>query len=76
MGKKLTGKALAKFEAQGMTYLAEVDPNGALTPEAGGGLHLSHCARSPGGANSAESANRAQPTGPFHAARLRQGARL
>jgi hypothetical protein len=60
------------IEEQGMSYLAETDSDSALTPEAGGGLHLSHCARTSGGTKSAEPANRPQPTGRFHAAGLRQ----
>jgi hypothetical protein len=36
------------IEEQGMSYLAEADSDSALTPEAGGGLHLSHCAQGRG----------------------------
>ena len=64
------------IEEQGMSYLAEAESDSPLTPEAGGGLHLSHCARPAGRAKSAEPANRPQPTGRSHAARLRQRARL
>jgi hypothetical protein len=44
-------------EEQGMRYLADTDPDRARAP-AGGGLHLPHCPRAPGGAESAELANR------------------
>ena len=64
------------IEEQGMSYLAEAESDSPLTPEAGGGLHLSHCAGAAGRAKSTEPANRPQPTGRFHAAGLRQRARL
>jgi hypothetical protein len=38
------------IEEQGMRYLAEAESDRVLTPEADGGLHLSHCAGAPGGA--------------------------
>ena len=59
-----------------MTYLAEVDPDSALTPLQGAACTYRIAAAAAGGAQSAEPANRPQPTGRFHAARLCQRTRL
>jgi hypothetical protein len=64
------------IEEQGMTYLAEVDPDSPLTPLQGAACTYRIALKAAGWAKSAEPANRPQPTGPFHAARLRQRARL
>ena len=36
------------IEEQGISYLPEAGSDSALTPEAGGGPHLSHCAEGRG----------------------------
>lgn len=51
--KRLTRQG-DRIEAQGMSYFAEIEAHKALTPEASGVLHLQHCARTQGRAESAE----------------------
>jgi hypothetical protein len=46
--KFLTRKGFL-IEEQGMTYLADTDPDFALRPPANGGLHLPHRAPASGG---------------------------
>ena len=54
--KFLTRKGFL-IEEQGMSYLGDTDPDTSARAPAGGSLHLPHCARAPGGTESAELAN-------------------
>jgi hypothetical protein len=73
--KFLTRKGFL-IEEQGMTYLADTDPDFALRPPANGGLHLPHRARASGGPESTELANRSYTRSAAYPGVLCQRARL
>jgi hypothetical protein len=60
------------IEEQGMTYLADTDPDTALAPLQAVACTYRNCARAPGGTKSAEPANRPQPSGAAHRTTLCQ----
>jgi hypothetical protein len=64
------------IEEQGMSYLAEPDPDNALTPLQAASCTYRIALKAARGTEGAEPANRTQPTGQFHTARLRQRARF
>lgn len=73
--KRLTRQGYL-VEEEGMTYLADIDPDNPLTPPASGLVHVSHRAGAARRTEGAESAHRGRPGRAENAGAMRRIARL